>query len=168
MLAVGDSTNLEIIFSTKKYTRRITKRPKIQTNEGPPDKFVQIIANVVKRPDSTYPVVMRPYKLDLSQFTQKVRDKIEFNITNVSDNKINVSLIAAPSNLMEVDLPSSIDAGATARAVVKLTAAAIDRSFDKSITFELDDEKNSRFTIPVKRSLRKGPGPTASKDTLGK
>jgi len=31
-LAVGDSTLLEIIFSTKSYKNRVTKRPKIQTN----------------------------------------------------------------------------------------------------------------------------------------
>ena len=73
-IAVGDSTRLEIIFNTKKYTKRITKSPRIQTNEGPPDKRVQIISEVVARPDSTYPVVIIPYKLDLTQFGEKIRD----------------------------------------------------------------------------------------------
>ena len=82
-IAVGDSTRLEIIFSTKQYKTRVTKRPSIQTNEGPPNKRVQIIATVVLRPDSTYPLVMRPYKLDLTQFGDKVRKDIEFTI-NIS------------------------------------------------------------------------------------
>ena len=153
-LAVGDSTLLEIIFSTKTYKNRITKRPKIQTNEGPPDKRVQIIADVVSRPDSTYPLVMKPYKLDLSQFGEKLRDKIEFTITNVSDENINISMIAFAKEYFDVNLPSSIEAGKSAKCSLKLKESVIKENFEKSFTIETSDSKNSRFTMPVKRKLR--------------
>ncbi len=153
-LAVGDSTRLEIIFSTKSYKTRITKRPKIQTNEGPPDKRVQIIANVVSRPDSTYPLIMKPYKLDLSQFGEKLRDKIDFTITNVSDEKVDLSMISYSKDYFDVKLPASIDAGKTASGSLKLKKDVLKQNFEKSFTFETSDKNKSRFTVPVKRQIR--------------
>ena len=153
VLAVGDSTELEIIFSSKKYRTKITKRPKIQTNEGPPDKFVSITVNVVTRPDSTYPLIMRPYKIDLSQLGSKVIDKMSFEIKNVSDEDLKLKLVSYASEYFEVDLPKKVKAGETKKARVKLRKEVLGKSFDKSFTIELNDEVQSRFTIPVKRKL---------------
>lgn len=154
MLAVGDSTELEIIFSTKEYTKRTSKSPRITTNEGPPDKRVTIDATVVERPDSTYPVVIEPYKLDLSQFSEKTVDERPFQIVNVSDHELHPKLIAGPSKMMDIKLPSSIGPGKSAEGKVKLLDKALADSFEKSFTFELDDQAHSRFTVPVKRTLR--------------
>ncbi len=153
VLAVGDSTELEIIFSSKKYRTKITKRPKIQTNEGPPDKFVSITVNVVTRPDSTYPLIMRPYKIDLSQTGSKTIDNMSFEIRNVSDEDLKIKMISYASEYFEVDLPKKIKAGETAKAKVKLRKKVLKKSFEKSFTIELNDEVRSRFTIPVKRKL---------------
>lgn len=154
MLAVGDSTKLEIIFSTKKYKKRMKKSPRITTNEGPPDKKVSIETIVVVHPDSTYPVIIEPYKVDLSQFSDKKVDKREFEISNVSNEKLDLTLIAFPLGLMEIDLPKSIDPGETVSGKVVLNDEALARSFNKSFTFELGDENRTRFTVPVKRTLR--------------
>lgn len=154
MLAVGDSTRLEIIFSTKKYSSRINKSPRIQTNEGPPHKNVSITSLVVKRPDSTYPVVIRPYKLDISQFGEKVRDKMRFSINNVSDEDLTLDLIAVPTELAEIELPEKIKAGQSAEGVLTLRPEALDKAFEKSFTFEVDDDQFSRFTVPIKRQLQ--------------
>ncbi len=154
VLAVGDSTTLEIIFSTKSYKSRVTKRPKIITNEGPPDKRLEIIATVVERPDSTYPVVVMPYKLDLTQFGDKVRDEINFKITNVSDQKLDLTMISLADTYFEVELPNSIDAGKTGEGKLKILKDAIGEDFEKSFTFQVSDEQTSRFTVPVKRKLQ--------------
>ncbi|MBU0982710.1 MAG: hypothetical protein KKA42_02500 [candidate division Zixibacteria bacterium] len=161
MLAVGDSTRLEIIFSTKRYTNRITKRPRIETNEGPPDKNVTIISQVVRRPDSTYPVIVKPYKLDVSQFGEKVRDEMKFTLTNVSETNLTVTLVDEPYGYATVQLPEVIEAGKSAEGIIHLNADALDQSFEKSFTFELDDEQTSRFTVPVKRTVRKPPASAA-------
>ena len=146
--------SLEIIFSTKTYSNRITKRPKIVTNEGPPDKGLQIIANVIQRPDSTYPVVISPYKLDVSQFTSTVRDRITFTITNVSEMDLQPELIYMQPELFELELPYIIPARGRAEGLLILKKEAVGRSFEKSITIQFNDEKASRFTIPVRRALR--------------
>ena len=65
IIAPGDSAKLEIIFSTKKYKNRVSKSPRILTNEGQTEKNIRISTHVVTRPDSTYAVVISPYKLDL-------------------------------------------------------------------------------------------------------
>jgi len=154
LLAVGDSTRLEIIFSTKTYKGRIIKKPRIQTNEGPPDKSVQIISQVVARPDSTYPLILQPYKLDMSQFTDKVIDEAKFTIRNVSDKELTLSTVAMPGSIMSFDLPKSVKPGESVEATVKLNKAGIDTSFTKSITISVNDADSSRFTIPVKRTIK--------------
>ncbi len=153
-LAAGDSTELEIIFDTKSYQGGVSKTPIIKTNEGPPNKSVQFHADVVARPDSTYPVVIKPYKLDLTQYGEKTRSEIKFTIANVSDRPLDISLVAAPNDLFEVALPKFIPVGKTGDAVLTLRKSALDESFEKSLTIQLNDNKSSRFTIPVKRSIR--------------
>jgi hypothetical protein len=153
-LAVGDSTQLEIIFSTKRYRNRVTKQPRIQTNEGPPDKTVQIMATVVARPDSTYPVIIKPYKLDLTQIGDKVRDEIRFTIDNVSEQPLSANLVSSHKDLFNVTLPDQIGPGQTGEGILKLTQEGVDGEFEKSFTIQLSDETGSRFTVPVKRSIR--------------
>lgn len=131
----------------------MTKSPKITTNEGPGFKTVRIMAEVVRRPDSTYPVVMTPHRLDLSQYGEKSKDETKFTIHNVSQEELELTLVSAPS-IFEVKLPSKIKADSQAEASVRLKEAGIDEAFEKSITFEVNDEQHSRFTIPVRRLLQ--------------
>ena len=106
------------------------------------------------RPDSTYPVIITPYKLDLSQFGEKVRDRVEFDITNVSDEPLNVDLVSLKDEYFSVDLPDEIAPGETASAELILTDYGTKISFEKSFTFQLSDNAGSRFTVPVKRTMR--------------
>jgi hypothetical protein len=153
-LAVGDSTQLEIIFSTGLYANRVTKTPRITTNEGPPDKMVKITCDVIAKPDSTYPIVIKPYKVDLSQFGDKERTEVKFTIQNVSDKSVVPTLVSSADDFVTVKLPKSIAAGKTVEAVIKIKKEAEAKPFNKSITLQLNDEKSSRFTIPITRTLR--------------
>jgi hypothetical protein len=156
VLAVGDSTELEIIFSTKSYHSRTSKRPRISTNEKGKESthYVRINAHVVERPDSTYPVIIDPYKFDLSQFNDNVVDEKKFEIVNVSDQDLKVTLIDWPRDFCEIDLPESIGRGKTGVGEVRLKEAGLADAFEKSMTIELSDENKTRFTIPIKRSVR--------------
>ena len=146
----------------------MVKRPRIETNEGPPHKFVQITANVVRRPDSTNPIIIKPYKFDISQFGEKVRDEIKFNITNVSQTDVEITLVDRPEGFFDLKLPKKVKAGKTAQGTLKLHKESIDMDFEKSITIELDDEQSSRFTIPVKRTKRTPGQTTASSGAKSK
>jgi hypothetical protein len=148
VLAVGDSTILEIIFSTKSFRNRVEKSPKIVTNEGQPDKRLKIIATVVARPDSTFPVVIQPSRLELPPQTDRA---IEFSIQNVSEAELNLELLSVPARYFEVILPGTIKPGEAAKARLQLNKTLLDKSFEKSFTFMVNDEYGSRFTVPVRR-----------------
>ena len=148
----GDSSRLEIIFSTRTYRNNVTKSPRIQSNEGPPDKRVKILANVVAIADSTYPLVFNPFKVNLTSFGSKQRDEIKFEISNVSDEEIKLTLIDYPIDVLKIELPDSIKAGKKKYGKIKVLDAEVNTDFEKSFTIELNDEKNTRFTVPVVRN----------------
>jgi hypothetical protein len=99
--------------------------------------------------------VVKPYKLDISQFGEKVRDKMKFTITNVSDEDVALTLIAGMPGIASLDLPTEIKAGQSARGEITLTPEMLTEEFEKSFTFEVGDEAKTRFTVPVKRSIKK-------------
>jgi len=153
-LAPGENTELEIIFSTRTYSGRVAKRPRVETNEASQPRYVPIYANVVTRPDSTYPLQVRPYKLDLSQFGTTVRDQMKFTLANVSDTGLGVALVYFPHDLMTVEMPETIGARSDVDAVVRLDEDGLEQSFEKSITLQLGNRSGSRYTIPIKRQVR--------------
>ena len=117
---------------------------------------MQIISQVTDRPDSTYPIIIQPYKLDLTQFSEKVIKKKTLMITNLSDQKLQVSLVSIPDDLFEIKLPKSIKPRKSAKGELILKREAYGDSFEKSVTIEVvgvKDKEATRFTIPVKRSL---------------
>ncbi len=154
MLAVGDSTRLEVIFDTKSYNGIVTKRPRILLNDGLPEQRVSITSNVTPFPDSTYPVRITPHIIDITQFGDIVRDSTDFYIMNVSDNSITITSIDIPSVILPPDLDVTINACDSSRFIVKLTDEGVNSQFAKSITFECDDVYKTIFTIPIKRLLR--------------
>lgn len=165
MLAVGDSTTVEIIFNTKQYRSLITKSPRIETNEGKPDKSVSITCNVTDRPDSTFPLVVKPYKLDLSQFGERVRDQIKFTITNMSDKELEITKVYVPDGYGTLTCPAKVGAKATVEGSFKLSKAGLAKPFEQSFTIEVNDEQKNRFTIPIKREVRvPGQDSTAAKE----
>jgi hypothetical protein len=151
-LAMGDSTRLEVKFNTKGYRKKVTKAPRIETNVGPPHKKVHFTARVVSQSDTTYPIIITPFLLDLPKSGEKARDVIEFRIANVSDADLDISVIDRPEGYFDLKLPHGVDAGGTVQGYLKLREDLIETSFEKSITIELNDELSTRFTIPVKRT----------------
>ena len=115
-----------------------------------------ILAEVIQRPDSTYPIIVKPYKLDVSQFGDRVRDRMKFTVSNVSDKEVTLSLVAGMPNFAQIDLPKKIGAGQSASGELKLLPSVLEKSFEKSFTIEVqgDAPKGIRFTVPVKRSVK--------------
>ena len=113
-----------------------------------------IRSHILARPDSTTPIVIKPYKLDISQFGEKVPDHMTFTITNVSEQDLSPTMVSSSSSTFVVELPSEIKAGETVEAVLKLREDALAESFEKSFTLELNDAASTRFTVPVKRVVK--------------
>ena len=150
-LAVGDSTQLEIIFSTGKTVGKATKRPTITTNEGPPSRNVTISCDVVRAPDSTYPIVIKPYRLFVSKADTIEIDEAKFTIQNVSDQDLGIDVASEPYGYFQLTLPKTIKAGQTAECKLKVNREYLAEPFEKSVTLELTDAGKTRFTIPVVR-----------------
>ena len=124
---------------------------------------MQITANVVATPDSTYPIRIKPYKFDISQFGEKTVDKRDFVIENVSDSDLDLSVVSMPEGIFTVKLPKHVKAGETVKGEIKLDHDYLDKEFEKSLTIEVSDANKTHFTVPVKRTLRvPGGGATAN------
>lgn len=80
-------------------------------------------------------------------------DDAKFEVTNVSDEDLHISLVGTPPGYFQVTLPEVIKAGQTAECKLKVNPEFLAGAFEKSITLELSDMAQSRFTIPVIRRL---------------
>ena len=150
-LAVGESTNLEIIFDTRSYTNIVKKAPRVLTNEGPNQQQILFTANVVKDPSATFPVVIKPYKLDLTMMPSSSNGTYQFTIENVSDKAVALNLVDQPEKSFVVSLPDKIEAGKTVSATITLVDVNDVSKMEKSFTFETNNGEVARFTVPVYR-----------------
>jgi hypothetical protein len=156
-IVVGDSARLEIIFNSGRRKGATTKSPKIKSNEGDRTRHVSFTANIVPGLDKTNPLTFNPYIIDLASMGGDQQGQIQFEITNVSEREVTIRLIDLPDELIEIELPDKIEAGATASGVVIMKEAATAAQFEKSFTIEVNDTLGTRFTIPIK-SDRQAPG----------
>ncbi len=115
---------------------------------------MEINSDIVTNPDSTYPITIQPYKFNISQFGEKERSKLEFQITNVSNEDLEISLVDMPQGMFEIKLPKKVKAGKTEEGKIQINDDFLSTEFKKSITIELNDKALSRFTIPVERTIR--------------
>lgn len=131
----------------------MTKAARILTNEGKLDKFATVKANVVSKPDSTFPVVLKPFKFDIIGSNDTTAVQLEFTINNVSRQTLTPRLVSSPKSLLSVSLPELIPPGRSGQATVKIKGAGLNETFEKSITLEFDDPAKSRFTVPIAHRL---------------
>ena len=115
---------------------------------------MKISSDIVTNPDSTYPVTIQPYKFNISQFGEKERKKLNFKITNHSNEDLEISLIDMPYGMFELNLPKKVKAGKTEEGKIEILDDFVDKEFKKSITIQVNDKALSRFTIPVERTIR--------------
>ncbi len=156
-VAVGDSTPLQIIFSTKSFIGNVNKRPFIATNAPAPHASagMSIFAEILTDPESALPVVLRPARLDVSQFTVQPRRRATFEIVNKSSEPLKISPVDTVYKSFTIELPSKIGAGETVKGTVIVKKSEIEKSFRESFTFEvLGSESRDRYTLPIERIYR--------------
>ncbi|UCD16374.1 MAG: hypothetical protein JSV44_07870 [Candidatus Zixiibacteriota bacterium] len=151
----GDSAGIEVVFNTFRYEGPIVKHPLIITNAEPVDGdfYLEISSHVLFFPDSAYPLVISPFRLDLSDLNNPLTDSLVFEIKNVSPLWVHLEIVEFPQELVALSLPAFIRPGRSAGGVVRLTESGVGQVFEKSMTIELRDENHTRYTIPLKRTL---------------
>lgn len=155
VLAPGDSTELEIVFSTKHFRGLTEKKTAIISNAtNEPKAYVSFIADLSQESEEMRPLVIQPSRVDVSQFTKTPRRRAKFLIENRSDEDYALQVIDDYDVSFEINLPRKIKAGETVEASVTVDEDKINEEFLQSFTFQLDDEKKTRYTVPIKRSVR--------------
>lgn len=161
--APGDSTSVEIIFSTGSYRGSVSKNPSVTTNASLDPLMLRFTANVVPYPDSTYPLRITPFKVAIP--SDQSGAKVTVTLTNVSDRSVHPVLVDLPHGVLDVTLPSTIEPHKSAEAIIAVSAKTPAGGFEKSVTIQVDDEAQSRFTIPVVRVAEASPSSAAGSAT---
>ncbi|MCX6826973.1 MAG: hypothetical protein NTV06_06890 [candidate division Zixibacteria bacterium] len=115
---------------------------------------MHISVDIINNPDSTDPIIIKPYKFDISQFGEKERNTLEFTIRNISNTDLELKLVDMPAKMFKLILPRKIRAGGTEKGKIIVQKGFVSQEFEKSLTIELNDKLLTRFTVPVKRIIR--------------
>jgi hypothetical protein len=153
-LAPGDSTELEVIFSTKGFKGYVTKTPYLETNVNDEKSYVKIYAECLPEDDTTTAIRVAPSRLDVSQFREKPRRKATFTIINTTAEDLDITKILGAPKYFKLTLPASVKAHAKAEGSVEVVDAMITKDFESAFTFEISDDSHTRYTIPVTRQYR--------------
>lgn len=153
-MAVGDSTDIELIYHSRGHKGSVNKAARISTSDSScADVRLNFSAQASGYPDPSFPLNIVPTDLDFTEVEGKKRTKMSAMIQNVGENRLKIKPVDYPEDLFKVRLSDSdLKPGEKANLMVKLNRRANLGKFEKSITFELNDKDKTRFTIPLKRA----------------
>ncbi|MCD6378929.1 DUF1573 domain-containing protein [bacterium] len=154
VLAPGDSTRLDILFSTKSYRGLVTKRPYLETNISDEKIYLKIKSHLITNPEKDLPLLLQPQKLHVAQVTEKPRRIAKFLIENRGNRDYKITPIDWAKDFFDVNLPEIIKAGETVEGSIKVHEDKTMEEFNHSLTFSIDDKDQTRYTIPVERMVR--------------
>lgn len=154
VLAPGDSTALDIIFSTRSFLGKVDKRPYLITNASDEKVYLSISAQLFPEGEKTSPLIISPIVVDVSQFTEKTRQVASFLIENPTDRNFDLKLVDGEGRSFEIKLPDKVKAGESVTGKVRVVDDAVESEFEESITIEINDNERTRFTLPVRRTYR--------------
>ncbi len=153
-VAPGDSTRLDIILSTGSYRGFVSKKPYIITNAGEERIFVKIYAQVFPNPDEIGPVKVYPMAVDVSQVDEKnANQEGRFHIKNPTSRDFIIEPEDCTNKSFTVKLPAKIKAGEMVDGILTVRKEALEKEFFESLTFRIDDDELSTFSVAVSRRL---------------
>lgn len=165
LVPVGDSSPVEIVFSSGYYRGEVKKQPSIKvSDQDSPDHILNYRSYVLYNEDSTYTPMLEFESEMLEIITGQEKDQYEVRVKNVSDQPLKMSLAATDSRALDVTVPTEeIKPGKDAVITVKLVNMDYYKipGFEKSFTLELSDANHSRYTFPVRyahESIKKPKG----------
>ncbi len=181
MVAVGDSAEVELIFTSTKggHAGPVTKSATVTCNDNDRGNFqLSLKAKTYDSPDSLSPLTLSAATI---KWDEKNRDKeMKVVVKNVSKNSVRLNLVSQPYGYLKIDLPDAeIKAGKDKEIKVKIQPSVTDQEFKKSFTFQVNDSTGSRYTIPtvlakqvimpqIQAAPAKKPAPSTPADTSAK
>jgi len=165
-LAPGDSVAFEVVFDSKGLIGSVAKRPGLKLRGDTTLQAVKFYASVVTKEEQYFPLAIMPPVFTLPEIEARAGDKFPFQLHNLSDEDVSISIVDYPAELFAVDLPDSIAAGETITGHFSLLPEyPAGEDIYKSITFEVNHSQLYRLTAPIMMKSVK-PTPVAS-DTSG-
>jgi hypothetical protein len=173
LLAVGDSTELEIIYSCGRHAGKFAKAPRLYTSDPSVKESRLKISGVSMDPNDTtgnHLIRIDPFGLTVIIGEEKKEYKIQ--VENLSGQKIGMNLVSTHPDFLDVKIPNDIKPGKSQDIKIKFKNVE-ERStigFKKSITIELTDAAKTRYTIPIsyekeQPQVASRPTPTSSQST---
>jgi len=149
LLAPGDSTRLEVIFTAKKTPGKIAKSVQVMTNEVAQAKVVRFTAVIEDTTKADSQLGITPRVITLANEPAESQKQTAMALANLTDHDLALRLIEWPREYVKPDFPTALAAGNTVYVQVTLDAGARDTTSAKSCTFEAGAEKPIRYTVPI-------------------
>ncbi len=152
MIAVGDSGDVELIFTAAKGQRgRVDKSATVTCNDNDRANFSLRLRGEMYPTD--FPDSLRPLTLSSSRVKWDPNTKTQETklvLKNVSKDPLRIKPVAMPFGYADVSIPNDeIKPGKTKEIKVRLTKDFTGTEFQKSFTFECTDSAKTRYTVPV-------------------
>lgn len=168
-LAPGESTHVELIFSSGHYGSHVTKNAHILSNESGSVPSLIFHADVRPVPimDSLDVFNVKPCLVDLDGYKDREDRKLEYDLTlkNRSDQDLSFRVVDRPTGLVDLDFPEgqAVHPGETMKFAARFDKAIASEVFTKSITIEASDKDRTRLTVPISKTMRWGPASTSQR-----
>jgi len=153
-LAIGDSTELEISYSTGAALTPETKYVTVSSSDTVSGfNRLDITADVKFKPDTLLDISYAPYSLEFKEKKGKFEEmKVEF--TSKGQKEYRFKVINYPRGFFEAKLSKeTLMPEKTVELKVKPVKTLPAGTVKKSITLQVNGEKEFRITIPVKSGV---------------
>ncbi|MBI5868702.1 MAG: DUF1573 domain-containing protein [candidate division Zixibacteria bacterium] len=153
-LAPGDSTDVEMTFSTGSYSMFVRKSSTIQLESpGAPPPLLDFTAYPTPKPDSLRPLTFTPMGLNLDTVKKTPSTQawnFRVRVKNWSNHDLRIHQVSPALSRIKIETPSgAIAAGSEAALRIRIDAELADSTFSKSVTFEVSDSLHTRYTLPI-------------------
>ena len=168
-LAPGESTHVELIFSSGHYGSHVTKNAHILSNESGnvPDLIFHADVRPVPMMDSLDVFTVKPCRVDLDNYKDPEEHPLEYQLAlkNRSDQDLSFRVVDRPTGLVALDFPEgqAVHPGETMKFVARFDKAVASEVFTKSFTIEASDKDHTRLTVPISKTMRWGPASTSQR-----
>lgn len=179
MVAVGDSAEVELVFTaTKGVASNVAKSATVTCNDNDRGSFqLSLKGKTYLSPDSTTPLTLSALTMNWDQDTKG--KEVKLVVKNISKSAVRINLVSQPYGYLKMSFPDSeIKPGKEKEIKVKIQPTVKDLEFKKSFTFEVNDSLHTRYTVPTilakkvsPESLQQAPqrkAVTPPADTTGK
>jgi hypothetical protein len=159
ILAAGDSTNVELVFSTGMYSSKTQKSATVVADANQTVPNLTFSAFPTKNVDSLKPFIVMPPLVNLDSLKDAGKSgSVEVRVKNTSTSPINLKLVSTPDKWFTVEVPGgSIAPGSDEVISVRFTSDIADTVLTKSFTIEASDSALTRYSVPIQKAMRWGP-----------